>query len=519
MSKHDTLQRLYQIGGAELALRYNDMTTNTSSNTRDDYQLIITNLRFYNGDTNALSESEHQFETRFSQNIAKYIYFQLDMINPWKYTTYRYDLVARYFYPDDSLMTEIKNSINTNPEWHNFFHSDGWGWEEAGNWTPGTYRVEVFIDGQLRLTKTFTIYKEDTKKQTSWPTSFSMTDPLSKSLKRSHLDSPFFLKPNDKPNLFMSNKKDEELLPQGLGLGLAGWMDRLNQQFPATSETDNKTPADDLGKMRWLSALDRRYMSASLLTPQGSKSKKIVQELQEIADDYQVLLNAPMPEKTFVYTKADLQSKLANTYSAMAQACESLHDYEQAKQHYASAIKIFKILGEQSHVQRYQTSLDRLDFAQHGNVDKEILRLRQQLAKVQKDSVEYADILIDLGGINRQNGDDFEAEKLLLQAEKLLDKLSGDISGQDIATALTNSLLALHHDKLKGKPTEIETVLKINGLYRILSVGLSRIYEKTNPQKAAIYRTKAAQRDSSATNNAFSKQMLGSVDDLLKKLE
>lgn len=100
--------------------------------------------------------------------------------------------------------------------------------------------------------------------------------------------------------------------------------------------------------------------------------------------------------------------------------------------------------------------------------------------------------MIELGGIHRQNGDDFEAEKMLLQAEKILDSLGGERSGEDIAGALTNSLLAIISGKNKGESNDIKTVMKIDGLYRVLSVELSRIYEVSDQTKAMHYRVKAA---------------------------
>jgi tetratricopeptide (TPR) repeat protein len=467
----DTFQRMYQIGGAELALRYAEIAASKSSSIANDF----ISLRFYNAGTNISPKSEHQFATRFSQSSAQYIYFQLDMSNPWKYFPYSYTITARYYKPDNSLMGEIKDRFETRPEWRTWYYQYGWGWEDAGHWNPGTYRVEVFIDNEYLVSETFTIFTEK-----------------------------------------MENQKDEKLPPQGLGFD--GWMEQINQMFPATRVPDKKVPPDDLGKMRWMLAVDQRYMSAMVQSLPGKASLKGVQELREIADDYQALLDAPIPVKTPFYTRADLQSKLADTYGTMARACEALHDYEQARQHYGTTIKMLNALGKHSEVQRYQAYLEYLDYKQHGNVDKEINRLHQALTEVEEESLDHASLLIDLGEIHRQNGDEFEAEKLLLQAEKILDKLGGEPSGEAISTSFANSLLAISQDKHKGGSTEIENLMKINGLYRSLSVGLSKIYSEINPQKAGDYRAKAARRDSKATNDAFSQKMLDSLDDLFKSL-
>lgn len=314
-----------------------------------------------------------------------------------------------------------------------------------------------------------------------------------------------------------SFKNDENLPPQELGL--TGWIERIKQQFPRTNVSGKKVPTDDLGKMHWMFAADQRYMSAMLQASPGQVSNQVVQELQEIADDYQALLDAPMPERIPSYTRTSLQAKLARTYGTMAGACKALHDYEQARQHYATTIKMFNSLGQQSEAQSYQTELERLDYDQNANVDREISRLHQALASVENKSLEQASLLVELGEIYRQNGDDFEAEQLLLQAERILDKLGGDPLGEAIATSLTNSMLAISQNKQKEGPTEIENVMQISNLYRLLSVGLSKIYREKDSDKAADYRNKAVQRDSRAINDAFSQKMLDSLDDLLKNLD
>jgi hypothetical protein len=65
----------------------------------------------------------------------------------------------------------------------------------------------------------------------------------------------------------------------------------------------------------------------------------------------------------------------------------------------------------------------------------------------------------------------------------------------------------------------IEETLRVQGLYRLLYVALARVYQTSNPKKAAEYRAKAAQRDSREVNDDFSQTMLRMLQgDLGKKL-
>jgi hypothetical protein len=165
--------------------------------------------------------------------------------------------------------------------------------------------------------------------------------------------------------------------------------------------------------------------------------------------------------------------------------------------------------------------------------------LRTKLATLPTDHEDYAETLIELGRVYSSSGDDYEAEKLLLEAEQILDNVKiqgkpvGDPSGSALAEKLTQSLQSIIQgqptgaetdtDRLMkltqslqssmqgqhaGAETDIERVMKIHGLYRQLSLALARIYETTEPQKAAHYRDKATQRDSRAQNDEFSERML-----------
>lgn len=188
---HDTFSRIYQIGGADLALRYAEMASGTSeSSTNDDYKLRVIGQSFFNGGAKAPPISECQLSLRFSKTSAQFIYYKLDLIHPWKHTSYKYFITARYYSPDNSLTVEVKNEVLVQPEWQTFWHSDGWGWEQAGRWTPGTYRVEILADGEHLTSDSFTIFQEAVKiplvdfSQFSLADVFGIADPQSTPWKR-----------------------------------------------------------------------------------------------------------------------------------------------------------------------------------------------------------------------------------------------------------------------------------------------------------------------------------------------
>jgi hypothetical protein len=160
----DSLWRLYQIGGPELALRYAEIASSSSSERETETELEVLDLRFYAAGSSAPEVSQRQFASRFPRSSTQFVYFQVELKYPWQYISAQYKLLARYYRPDGSLMGETENEIETRPEWRTFWNTGGRGWQEAGNWTPGVYRVEILIDDQHRITKGFTIYEDQTEK-------------------------------------------------------------------------------------------------------------------------------------------------------------------------------------------------------------------------------------------------------------------------------------------------------------------------------------------------------------------
>jgi hypothetical protein len=157
----DTLWRLYQIGGADLALRYAEMSSESSSREPVGSELKISGLRLLHlRAPRGLSFPCESTIPGSPRATTRYVYAELELANPWRYVSMEYKIVARFIKPDGSLMGESEGRVETNPEWETYYHSQGWGWEEPGNWSPGDYRVEIEIDHEPRKTAEFTIYDD-----------------------------------------------------------------------------------------------------------------------------------------------------------------------------------------------------------------------------------------------------------------------------------------------------------------------------------------------------------------------
>lgn len=537
----DTLWRLYGIGGADLALRYAEMSREASARRPEpepQRYLTIVDLRFFAGDGQFSEAAARQFASSFPASSTKYVWFTVELQNPWRYISCDYELVARYYRPDGSKH-EITRKFAIPAECPTFSHSSAIGWDTPGKWAPGQYRVEVLVDGRQRSGE-FAIADDCAKSNAvdplsdllsqDWLTGFrraaegpaaSSTDELPAVLgfrnRRYNANKKF---PGIGDALFGSIPKPDAVSKRGLGL--IGWLDTFDKELPITP---TGLPLTDLEKSQRLLALDRRQLAALPKTTAGLATPQIVQELETIAADYEALLPAGAP--SFLYTEQSVRRKIADTLSMAAQACKSIGDDERWKKLCHRAAAAFRSANDEQQARQCEADLERWKLADTGDVDGEIRRLRKQLEKDQRGSLASARTMIDLALVYSGNGDDHEALELLQEAEKVLDALGGPPDGAGLASALeqtmlsimgksedadANPLIASVLGPTRGPPrggsAAIAAKLEMQGLYRVLYAGYERVYAKSNPAKAASYRAKASKFDSREQNDIFSANML-----------
>ena len=165
----DTLWRVYQIGGADLALRYAEIASRSEdrperTESETTRELEIVDLRFFTGGPHKPAASARIFGSRFPSSTTQYVYYQVDLRHPWRYASIPYTISARYYHADGSRLIELTDEFETRPEEPLFSRARGCGREEAGNWTPGTYRVEVEIGYRKTRSAEFTIFDDQAER-------------------------------------------------------------------------------------------------------------------------------------------------------------------------------------------------------------------------------------------------------------------------------------------------------------------------------------------------------------------
>lgn len=120
-------------------------------------------------------------------------------------------------------------------------------------------------------------------------------------------------------------------------------------------------PLNDALIRHRLLALDRRYLFALPNITIGRVTAEIVQELEQIAVEYETLLRAGASLSPR-FSEAAVRVKIGDALGSAAWACEALRDPDRARAFFMAAALIYKRAGAPEKARRCRTELDRLNF-------------------------------------------------------------------------------------------------------------------------------------------------------------
>ncbi|MFQ6069998.1 MAG: hypothetical protein ACE5LC_05665 [Candidatus Aminicenantales bacterium] len=130
-------------------------------------EVDLISLRFFEGGSTAPPRENRSYTTNFPLSTTRYVYYEVYFRNPYyQVSEHTYHLKARYYREDGSLEGEPEMSYTVPSDWDESYLWHGWGYGDPGNWDPGTYSVELFIDGVRVGKRQFTVY-DDSYRQTS----------------------------------------------------------------------------------------------------------------------------------------------------------------------------------------------------------------------------------------------------------------------------------------------------------------------------------------------------------------
>jgi hypothetical protein len=119
---------------------------------------FLASIQFYEAGNIKPDKKERQYATQFPKVTSRRIWW--DVILEYVDPTYKinFEIEAVYYDPDMKVLGTLPTKTYIEPGNTSSTFARGWGWEEAGNWKTGTYKVTFKIAGNLVDAAYFTIY-------------------------------------------------------------------------------------------------------------------------------------------------------------------------------------------------------------------------------------------------------------------------------------------------------------------------------------------------------------------------
>jgi len=117
----------------------------------------VEEMKFFESGYDAPELNKRTYLTRFDHRTARYINWELDMVCPAIAARVDFDINATWYDPQGAVFANQTLNTYGQPPWTNPVFNFGRGWANPGNWKPGWYRVELFVNGNRIATGTFQI--------------------------------------------------------------------------------------------------------------------------------------------------------------------------------------------------------------------------------------------------------------------------------------------------------------------------------------------------------------------------
>jgi len=119
---------------------------------------IFKEIKFFESAYTPPALGARVYQAQFDHRVSRFISWELNLTCPAVASRINFTIYATWYNPDGSIFAN--QTINTYAEvgWTAPVYNSGRGWQRGGNWKRGTYRVELFVNGNRIGTGSFTVF-------------------------------------------------------------------------------------------------------------------------------------------------------------------------------------------------------------------------------------------------------------------------------------------------------------------------------------------------------------------------
>ena len=115
-------------------------------------------LKFFESGYNPPQLGNRIYATRFDQRTARYINWEIHLSFPAAPSRYDFTIYSTFYSPNGAEFGTQSVASFVNPGWPGLVSNSGRGWQRAGFWKRGSYRVDLTVNGSRIASGYFTIY-------------------------------------------------------------------------------------------------------------------------------------------------------------------------------------------------------------------------------------------------------------------------------------------------------------------------------------------------------------------------
>lgn len=115
-------------------------------------------MKFFEGGYEGVPFEQRHYASRFPSTNSRYIYWELGFDFPPRQQRQDFKIEGQYYNVQGQMIGRADLDAHIQPGWDGSHHAHALGDKVPGFWKPGTYRVELFINGSRVASGSFEVY-------------------------------------------------------------------------------------------------------------------------------------------------------------------------------------------------------------------------------------------------------------------------------------------------------------------------------------------------------------------------